>query len=100
MLSAWRTSGLSMAAFAKARGLKEQRLSWWKKRLGEWGRMSSALAERTPRFVPAVVRTTRAAIELRARVTMRFADGTMVEIDEPERIGIKWLAELIAALRR
>lgn len=33
-LEAWRSSGGSMAGFARRHGLNAQRLGWWRKRLG------------------------------------------------------------------
>jgi len=35
-LSEWRASGLSVKAFAEKKGLRRNRLNWWRKRLGDW----------------------------------------------------------------
>ena len=37
VLEAWRKSGLTLHAFAQARSLVPQRLSWWKKKLDGTG---------------------------------------------------------------
>jgi hypothetical protein len=34
VLSAWRSSGVSIERFATARGIVPQRIRWWKKKLG------------------------------------------------------------------
>ena len=45
----------SVAAFAREHGLKHQRLSGWRKRLGEWDGSALAAAGTPPvRFVPAI----------------------------------------------
>jgi len=100
VLSAWRMSGMSMSAFAKSRGLKEQRLSWWKKRIAEWSPGAlTASAERRPRFVPAVLGAAIPAMGSPPLVAIRLSDGTVVEIGETERVAAKWICELVAALR-
>ena len=42
VLEAWRKSGASVEAFARARGLVPQRLYWWKRKLGIAGRKDRA----------------------------------------------------------
>jgi transposase-like protein len=44
VLAAVRDSGLSLAAFAREHDLRQQRLSWWRKRLGEWSVLASCAA--------------------------------------------------------
>lgn len=45
VLTAWRSSGMSIERFATARGIVPQRIRWWKKKLEEGApaRKSSAL---------------------------------------------------------
>ena len=71
--SAWRLSGMSIAAFARSRGLKEQRLSWWKKRIAEWSPgLPTASAKRHPAFAPVVLRDTIPAMGASPAVTIRL----------------------------
>jgi hypothetical protein len=42
VLEAWKRSGASIEAFARARGLVPQRLYWWKRKLGIAGRRARA----------------------------------------------------------
>jgi hypothetical protein len=91
VLSTWRTSGMSMPAFAKSRGLKEQRLAWWKKRLREWNPAPMVSPERGPRFVPALLRDGLSAVGSSASVAIRFSNGTQIEIRTTEGVGAKWM---------
>ena len=36
VLEGWRESGLSVATYARKRGLTAERLRWWRQRLGDW----------------------------------------------------------------
>jgi transposase-like protein len=83
VLAAQEASGESLAGFARKRGLKAQRLQWWRSRLAAWEQPAQTL-------VPAVVEA-RALPAVRLRVA-----GVEVEIAEPVEAG--WLAELIRRL--
>jgi hypothetical protein len=83
VLAAQEASGESLASFARKRGLKAQRLQWWRSRLAEWEKPAQTL-------VPAVVEA-RALPAVRLRVA-----GVELEIAEP--VEAAWLAELIRRL--
>ena len=57
---------MSLNAFARQAGLSPQRLSWWRKRLGEWAPARDGASEL--RLVPVV--TSVATEEMRARPSM------------------------------
>ena len=89
VVEAWRESGQSMRAFADERGFNVQRLGWWKKRLSEW-----AGEERVARFAPAVIATSGGA-----HVSVRLAEGIVIEVAEVEAVTPAWLSALVSNLR-
>ena len=94
VLAACDGSGLSVAAFAREHGLKDQRLSWWRKRLGEWDGSALAAAGSPPvRFVPAIVQGSRVATG--STIAIRLPDGVMVEIGDASP---QWVASLVRGL--
>ena len=90
VLSACDGSGRSGAAFAREHGLRAQRLSWWRKRLGEWEGPAVAAGAR---FVPAIVQGSGVAIG--GTIAIRLPDGVMVEIAEASP---QWVAILLRGL--
>ena len=88
VLEAWRASGKSMRGFALGRGLRVQRLAWWRDRLGDW--------EQAPRLVPAMVRE-RSAFAGGVRVQVGVV---VVEAESAEALPVEWLAALSQALSR
>jgi hypothetical protein len=97
ILDEWATSGESLHAFAKGRGLLPQRLWWWQKRLaGTRGRVSDRAAIATaPAFLPVTVRSVEAEPIL-ARV--ETADGLRVELRVLDSASAAWVASLVKAL--
>jgi transposase-like protein len=93
VLAAVDDSGLSLAAFAREHDLREQRLSWWRKRLGEWGGRDPA-AEGTCRFVPAVVQEDARA-STSAQLAVRLPDGVVIEIAD---VSPRWAVLLVRGL--
>jgi hypothetical protein len=84
-LDEFAASGMSMAAFARARGVNFQRLFWWRKRLGRSGSAKSV------RFIPA-------AISRGPAVTVRLPGGVAVDADDAAALPVGWLAELARSL--
>lgn len=92
VLAACQSSGKSMAAFAREHGLKIQRLSWWRKRLGDWSAQREAGGSGV-RFAPAVIAERVSGASVRAVV--RLPRGVLVEIDQASP---QWVAALISRL--
>lgn len=85
-LRAWAESGETAAEYARKRGLKTQRLLWWKKRLGDAGR-----EERTT-FIPAIIRP--------AAVTLHAGGDVVLEIADAAAVPPEWLAAFAVAVGR
>ena len=92
VLKFWRASGLSMNAFSAQHGLAAQRLSWWKKRLGDWRDGDAG-----PGLVPAVV---LGASALSAPVAIRLPGGVVLEVADPGAVEPAWLAAVVGTLSR
>ena len=99
ILDEWATSGESLNAFAKGRGLVPQRLSWWQKRLGGKRRRriaDGAASATAPAFLPVTVRP----VEREPIVAMvEIADGLRVELRVLDGASAAWVASLVKALR-
>ena len=92
-LAACDGSRLSVAAFAREHGVKQQRLSWWRKRLGEWDGLDPAGDTSPVQFVPAVVQGSRVAAG--GTIAIRLPDGVTVEIAD---VSPQWVASLVRCL--
>jgi transposase-like protein len=88
VLEAGEDSGVAQAAFCRKHGLQPKRLSWWRKRLRDWG--GPERSTEAVRFAPAVVATTamRIKIQLPGEVAIEIADA-----------GAAFVAALISELR-
>jgi transposase-like protein len=88
VLEACKDSGEAQAEFCRKHGLQPKRLSWWRRRLRDWG----ALRRSTDgvRFAPAVVpaATMQIKIRLPGEVTIEIAD-----------VGVTFVAALMSELR-
>jgi hypothetical protein len=107
VLEAWAKSGLSMRAFANREGLEPRRLYRWNARLGIVAEARGTRARRTKRaavrrraesepaarFVPVVVKETRAAIVIRH-------GGSTVEFDPEAGVSPVWVAAVMLELGR
>ena len=96
VLSAWESSGLSMAAFARRHGLTGQRIAWWRERLGK---LTEAVPPRKAGnaplcFVPAILRESPAG-RGDALVTIRVPGGVEMGIVDPAQVSPQWLSALI-----
>jgi transposase-like protein len=86
-LAAWRSSGETMAAFARRHDIDPQRIGWWRDRLAEPA--SAAL-------VPVTIANANLATSAVLRVRV---DGVEIEILDPECVPAQWLAQLISLSR-
>ncbi|WIG93417.1 hypothetical protein [Myxococcus sp. SDU36] len=99
-LAALQRSGLPLATYARQRGVSDQRLRWWRERLGEWE--EAAPVNGPARWVPAVLRGMSAAPTLPAEgsaaVVVRLPGGCVLELLDAAAIPPAWVAELVGAL--
>ena len=95
ILEEWRSSGQSIAAFARERGVVAQRLHWWRAQL----RGQPAPREAAPghKLVPAIITGTPL---LAASVTVRTTTGEAVEVSEPSSVSPDWVAAVVVAISR
>jgi len=95
ILEEWRSSGQSIAAFAREHGVVAQRLHWWRARL----RGQPAPRADSPRhnLVPAII---TGAPLLAASVTVRTTTGEAVEVSEPSSVSPDWVAAVVVAISR
>ena len=97
LLAAQERSGLTLAEFARRRGVPDGRLRWWKHELGR--RRAARGSEGPVQFVPLQV-TGRPSVALAPR------DGVMVELPRGIRIHVppgtsgEELREILEAVRR
>jgi transposase-like protein len=96
-LRAWRDSGMSLNAFARRAGLSARRLSWWRKRLGEWAPASNGASEL--RLVPVVTSVPGVVSATPALTTMRLPGGVVVEFDATQ-VSARWVAEVALEVAR
>lgn len=78
-------SGMSLAAFARSRGVNFQRLFWWRKRLGKTRSAKSVT------FIPATIVRGPA-------ITLRLPGGIAVEAVDAAALPVRWVAELARSL--
>src|SRR3954454_18966357 len=86
-----RESGQSTSAFARQHDFDVQRLRWWKKRLADWNGDDEGPA----RFAPALISGSGNG----ARVSLRLAEGILIEVAEVHEVPPAWLYELVSGLR-
>jgi transposase-like protein len=105
VIEAWRTSGLTVAAFAREAGLKSKRVYWWREQLGAGPVKAGALEVRAepqtaPVFLPVVLRPTPAAAPSGASVpvTVCARDGLRVEVALLDAASAAWVATLVRSL--
>jgi transposase-like protein len=91
VLGAWRGSAMSMSSFARTHGVNAQRLSWWRKRLGDKTNVVAPTVAPLA-FIPA-------AVSGSARVALRLPGGVELEGDAAA-IPAEWVAALARALGR
>lgn len=89
-LAAWRRSGMSGSAFARAKGMNPQRLFWWRKQLGVEETAAAPLT-----FIPA---TPSAVVGV--RVLVRLPGGVEVEGTDAEALPAMWICALARELSR
>ena len=87
VLAGWAPSEVSLAGFARTRGVNVQRLSWWRKRL-------ATETPETATFIPATVSVGGHG----ARVVVRLPGGVDVEATNTSALPTAWLAALAREL--
>ena len=87
LMTRWRASGKSAAAFAREAGMPESRLWYWKRRMG---------AAEVPAFVPVQI-VADAASPAAACFELTFGDGRRLVI--PATLTGRPLRQLLSALR-
>jgi hypothetical protein len=91
VLTMWRESAMSLGGFARANGVKAQRLKWWRKRM-EAGSSETAASVAPVAFIPA-------AVVGSAHVALRLPGGVELE-GNVAAIPIGWVAALARELGR
>ena len=90
-LDEWATSGMSLTAFARDRGLHPQRLSWWRKRLAHTTHATVA----PPTFIPVTVRVPdREPVA----AVLELGGSIRVELRALDAASAAWVAALARAL--
>jgi hypothetical protein len=105
VIEAWRTSGLTVAAFAREAELKAKRVYWWRDQLGVAPGEVSAIEVRhesptAPAFLPVVVRAAPAQPPggVSVPVTVCIRDGLRVEVAALDAASAAWVATLVRSL--
>lgn len=112
-IRAWKGSGETVTAFAKANGLVAQRLYWWRDRLDqEKAEKARARGSRevtvpstptpAPTFLPVIVKSAPATSDdemgTTAAVTVRTRDGMRVDVARLDAASAAWVAALVRSL--
>jgi hypothetical protein len=95
VLDACDRSGLTLAAFARQRGLGPQRLTWWRKRLAE---TSSCETNSPPVSLVPVTLRPAPAIALGTPVAITSRSGVCIEVRDVGAVTAPWGAALLLAL--
>jgi hypothetical protein len=90
VISAWEASGESIAAFARAQGLKAARIYWWRSRLE-----TSSEVE----IVPMQVRVSSPIVAQNSQVSI-FISNVRIEVGSPGGICPTWCATLVEEVAR
>jgi hypothetical protein len=96
VLLAQRRSGQSIVAFARETGLSAERLYWWRRRLGAAEQQERPTEPELTDIEFAPVMLTNSS---RATLVVRAGDVEL-EFAAPETADPKWIAALVAELRR
>ncbi len=97
-LSAWRESGMTLAASCRERGIPEHRLKWWRRRLADEADSSMADAQGGG-LVEAVISGVGAEQpERTSAVVLQLRGGERIEVGAPERVDAGWLLSLCHGL--
>jgi len=79
VLGACKDSGAAQAEFCRKHGLQPKRLSWWRKRLRDWG--APGRSTEAVRFAPAVVATTAMRIKIQSPMRIKIQSPGEVAIE-------------------
>jgi transposase-like protein len=94
VLELWKRSGLSGKAFARRHGLHDVRLSYWRRRLGDWQGPEKLETGGKLSLIPAVVPTMSAD-----EVVIRVPGGVLVEVGRTEAVSPRWVSRLVRGLQ-
>ena len=97
-VKAFRQSGQALDEFAQRHGIKPERLSCWEKRLSSRGEACMPDASTTLRAVdlaPVAVRS----VFVDGVASVSVQGGIRVDVQDPEAVPPKWIAEVIVALQ-
>ena len=92
----WRRSGLSAAAFCRRQGIQAQRLSYWRRVIGDAGPARARGRRRAP-AVLAPVHVVDLASGASAGIEVLLASGDRLVLHEGARR--EWLREVLLVLR-
>jgi hypothetical protein len=95
VLSQWRASGMSVSKFAKWRGVSQERIFWWKKRLADWNENGRDEKESVARFAPAILRS---AVSARAALTIRLGEVVELDVVDPGAVSVEWFTLVLRSL--
>ncbi len=83
-LSAWRESGMTLAAFCREKGIPEHRLAWWRRRLADEAEGPTMEAQGGG-LVEAVISGVGAEhLEKTSAVVLQLRGGERIEVGAPE----------------
>jgi len=98
VIDSWRTSGLTVAAFAREAGLKASRVYGWREQIG--AAPAKAGSREAPVLLPVVLRggPTAPPPGARAPITVCARDGLRVEVAALDAASAAWVATLMRSL--
>lgn len=96
MLAAWKKSGLSMSAFAMRRGVRADRLAWWRKRLRDWNEEKAPAL--SAGLVPALI--TGAPLGASAQAVVRLPLDVAIEVMDVAAVSPEWVSAVARELSR
>ncbi len=94
VLEACAATGQTQAAFAREHGLRQERLSFWRSRLGRCGASPGEASTALVHFVPAMVKPVGVTRTCQAAV-IRLPRGVTVEMSE---VSAHWVSSLVRDL--
>jgi len=100
-LAEWKESGLSLAAFARERGISSRRLSWWRQRLDKPGASSPKKQPKATvaQLVPAGIKIPMVDLGIGVDVSIRFPiTGPVVDVVNVNEVPPEWVGNLVVVV--